>query len=226
MRPSSFFSVLAVTVSSLPTPPLGDLLGANAPDMVFRNRGSLLGPLLGGQDGGDNLLGGLLGDGGVGGLLGSLLGGRRGSGNVLGSLLGDDGVGGLLGSLLGGKHGNGNLLGSLLGGNDVGGLLGSLLGDNGVGNLLSSLLGEDGVGGLLDLLLGGQDREQPGSAEDQQNYFDREGTQNLTDDYTDLDAASRGPKASKGKTTNEAGASKIVTASTTSEDDSTPELIE
>ncbi|KAI0810376.1 hypothetical protein GGR55DRAFT_678971 [Xylaria sp. FL0064] len=199
MRPSSFFSVLAVTVSSLPTPPLGDLLGANAPDMVFRSRGSLLGPLLGG---------------------------RRGSGNLLGSLLGDEGVGGILGSLLGGKNGNGNLLGSLLGGNDVGGLLGSLLGDNGVGNLLGSLLGEDGVGGLLDLLLGGQDQEQPGSAEDQQNYFDREGTQDLTHDYTDLDAASRSPKASKGKMINEAGASETAKVSTTSKGDSTPELIE
>ncbi|KAI0434958.1 hypothetical protein F5Y09DRAFT_156665 [Xylaria sp. FL1042] len=223
MRPSSFFGVLAVTVSSLPTPQLGDLLGDNLPDMVSRNRGNLLGPLLGGQGGSNNLLGSLLGDDGVGGLLGSLLGGRHGNGNLLGSLLGDEGVGGLLGSLLGGKHGSGNLLGSLLGGDDAGGLLGSLLGEDSVGDLLGSLLGEDGVGGLLGMLLGGQDQE-PGSAEDEQDYFDREGKQDLSDDYTDAAAASRGTRASKWMTMSEAGASQTAKVSTPSKDDSTLDL--
>ncbi|KAI3338183.1 hypothetical protein F4824DRAFT_459939 [Ustulina deusta] len=47
MRPSSFFGVLAVAVSSLPTPQFSDPLTGNLPGALLQSVGDLLGSLLG-----------------------------------------------------------------------------------------------------------------------------------------------------------------------------------
>ncbi|KAI1425103.1 hypothetical protein F5Y12DRAFT_748852 [Xylaria sp. FL1777] len=190
MRPSSFFGILAATVSSLPIPEFNDHLAQKTPDTTFRSVGNLLGGLLGGQPLlGGNLLGGILGGQPL--LGGNLLGGILGGQNLLGGILGGQN---LLGSILGP-----NLLGGLLGGQ---GLLGSILGGQDpclldttfcVSNCAANCLRQPKT---CQSCLSSCTTGDTCSADNKESYYDDEGKQEFGDDDVDVAAASRSTKVS------------------------------